>query len=386
MPFSEIASLGPPAPEQVEVCIFGPNFGEFIVVHLGNNRWFVVDSCEYPGTNQPVALHYLQQLGLDPAAVVERIIITHWHADHCKGISRVAASCPNAIIWLASALTTPEFVKFVKRLSKNKTTTAALRTAEFSKILDELLRRKSAGSPMFGVANQSSLMHRIPAGELAHGGELRLVALSPSPGDHLDFLTRIAALMPRTGKPKRSLGSPSPNEVSVASLVEIGDAVLLLGADLENSKPSSGWDAVVSANRVTKFGAKAGVYKVPHHGSMTGHNDDVWAEMIEPSSIAVLTPWRLGRGSLPQRAGVLAITAQTKNAYATSAEGGSRAKKRHESVQTFLRTNNIRVRSLDAPTGFVRLRKTQGQPWAIELFGAACRLDELVRRRQSARA
>jgi beta-lactamase superfamily II metal-dependent hydrolase len=382
MPFSEVTKIGPPAPDQIEVSIFGPNFGECIVVHFGSNRWLVIDSCEYPGiSGGPVALRYLGELGVIASAAIERIIITHWHSDHCKGVSQIAETCPHASIWLASALTTREFMTFVKRLSKNKTTTAALKTVEFSSILSEILKRKKAGLPTYGVASQNSLIQHAPASELAHGGAFKLVALSPSHGDHLDFLTRIAAQMPRAGKPKRSLGSPTPNEVSVASLLEIGDAAILLGADLENSKPSSGWDAVVAANRNSRFGAKAGVYKIPHHGSLTGHNADVWAEMLESSPIAVLSPWRLGRGRLPAPAGVKAITARTRNAYATSAEGGSRARKRHPSVQTFLRSNNIRVHSLEAPTGFVRLRKRRGEQWSIELFGAACRLGEFIRRR-----
>jgi hypothetical protein len=248
MPFSEVAKIGPPAPDQIEVSIFGPNFGECIIIHVGNNRWIVVDSCEYPGiVGGPVALRYLGELGINAAAAVERIIVTHWHSDHCAGISQIVATCPNASIWIASALTTREFMRFVKRLSKNKTTTAPLKTAEFSKIFDELLKRKKAGLPTYGVATQNSLIQHASASELAHGGALRIIALSPSHGDQLDFLTRIAAQMPRGGKPKRSLGSPTPNEVSVASLLEIGDAAILLGADLENSKPSSGWEAVVAA-------------------------------------------------------------------------------------------------------------------------------------------
>jgi hypothetical protein len=251
--------------------------------------------------------------------------------------------------------------------------------------LEELLRRKAAGLPTFGVASQNSLILQASASQLAHGAALKLIALSPSAGDYLDFLTRIAAQMPRAGKSKRSLGSPSPNEVSIASLLEIGDAAVLLGADLENSKPSSGWQAVIAANRNSAFGPKAGVYKIPHHGSMTGHNDDVWAEMLESNPIGVLTPWRRGRGRLPTRDGIKAITVHTRNAYATTFAGGGRPKKRHPSVQNFLRANNI-THSLDAPSGFIRLRKRQGDPWAIELFGAACALGELIRRRQSARA
>jgi hypothetical protein len=107
--------------------------------------------------------------------------------------------------------------------------------------------------------------------------------------------------------------------------------------------------------------------------------------MLETSPIAILSPWRLGRGRLLTREGVKAITALTTNAYATSAEGGSRARRRHPGVQTFLRSNNIRVYSLEAPTGFVRLRKRQSEQWSIELFGAACRMDEFIRRRGRAR-
>jgi beta-lactamase superfamily II metal-dependent hydrolase len=385
MPFSEVASKGPPAADEVEVIFFGPDFGECILVHVGSNRWFVIDSCEYPGISEPIAIHYLQQLGLTPG-VLERIVITHWHNDHCKGISRLAAAAPNASIWLASALTTPEFLKFVKRFSKNKTTAAPLKTSEFSNILDELLRRTAAGMPTFGVANQYSLMLQAAGSQLAHGAGLKLIALSPSAGDHLDFLTRLAAQMPRAGRAKRSLGSPSPNEVSVASLLEIGDAVLLLGADLENSKPSSGWQAVITANRNAPFGVKADVYKIPHHGSLTAHNNDVWGEMLRPSPVAVLTPWRRGRGRLPTKDGIKAISAHTRTAYATSFAGGGRPKRRHPSVQSFLRTNNIKVHSLDAQWGFVRLRKRQSNAWEIELFGAACVLGELIRRRQAAGA
>ena len=142
MSFSEVAKIGPPTSDQVEVSIFGPNFGECILIHFGNNRWFVIDSCTYPGIDEPVAKHYLGQLGLDAAAVIERILVTHWHGDHCKGVSQLAAACPSASIWLASALTSPEFLRFVKRLSKNKTTIAALKTTEFSNILDELFKRR----------------------------------------------------------------------------------------------------------------------------------------------------------------------------------------------------------------------------------------------------
>src|SRR5262249_5500474 len=64
MSFSEITSIGPPHPDQIEICIFGPNYGECIVRHLVGN-WVVLDSCLYTPTTEPVALAYLRALGID---------------------------------------------------------------------------------------------------------------------------------------------------------------------------------------------------------------------------------------------------------------------------------------------------------------------------------
>jgi Metallo-beta-lactamase superfamily len=304
MPFSEVTRIGPPAPDELEITVFGPSFGECIVVHFGSNRWFVVDSCLYPGIDGAVALSYLMALQLDVRSVVENILITHWHDDHCKGVSQLVEECPQAAVWIASTLTNIEFLRFVKRLSKNKALAAGTRTKEFSAVFDLLFRRRETGASNFGFASQRSVMHEAKGSQLNHGADFRLIALSPSHGDHLDFMTRLAELMPRARRQKGSLGSPSPNEISVAALMQVGEEAILLGADLENSKPGSGWDAVVSANRASPFGPKASVYKIPHHGSLTAHNVDIWSEMLGGDPIAVLTPWSRGRGRLPEQAGI----------------------------------------------------------------------------------
>jgi len=106
--------------------------------------------------------------------------------------------------------------------------------------------------------------------------------------------------------------------------------------------------------------------------------------MLEDSPTAVLTPWTLGRGRLPGKEEIKAITALTPNAFVSSPDATSRSRKRQVSVQAFLRANNPRVSSLSVPSGFVRLRKRGTQDWSVELFGSACRLGELVRRRRTA--
>jgi hypothetical protein len=306
-PFTEIRALGRPSDDEIELCLFGPGFGESILIHIGDNRWMVVDSCVYDGMSQPIALYYLDQLGLD-ATVIESVLITHWHSDHSRGASELVRSTPNAKIWIAQTLTTPEFLRFAMRMNKNKTTVAASKLKEFVAIINEIANRREAGLATFGFALQNLPLHQIDGGQLSHGGATKLTALSPSHGDHFDFLNRIAAMLPRAKQAKRSLGGPSPNEISVASLLEIGLNSILLGADLENAKTGSGWDAVLSANRSNRFGMPAQVYKVSHHGSLTAHNPAVWADMLTPDPIAILAPWQKGRGRLPDINGIKTIT------------------------------------------------------------------------------
>lgn len=49
----------PPAHDELEVSVFGPGYGEAIVIHLGENEWILIDSCIEPESKEPAAIHYL---------------------------------------------------------------------------------------------------------------------------------------------------------------------------------------------------------------------------------------------------------------------------------------------------------------------------------------
>jgi hypothetical protein len=381
--FSEIPKLGRPADDEIEICLFGPSFGECILIHIGNNRWIVVDSCIYEGTAQPIALYYLDKMGLGPS-VIENVLITHWHDDHSRGASAQVRSTPGARVWIAQTLTTPEFLRFALRMNKNKTAIAGPKLREFLAVIQQIRERRNAGETSFGFAAQNTLLNQASGKQFAHAEDVKFTALSPSHADQFGFLDRIADMLPRARQPKRSLGGPTPNEVSIASLLEIGSNSILLGADLENATPGSGWDAILSANRSSRFGARAHVYKIPHHGSLTAHNPQVWQEMLANDAIAILTPWRKGRGRLPDEDGIKAITKLSKDSFSSSRNGAGRPKNRNPAVQSYLRASNIQLRNLNASTGFIRMRKKPGADWQIELFGPACPLADLLRRRSRA--
>jgi Metallo-beta-lactamase superfamily len=222
MPFSEIAAVGPPHSDQIEICIFGPNYGECIVAHVGNGNWIVVDSCIHGDTKEPVALVYLRSIGINPATAIKVILATHWHDDHYRGFSQILSAAPAAHVWIASALTDREFLQFASRMGKNKTAVAGNKLSEFSKTIGEIRRRHEAGLPTFGFASAKTSMYRVGAGVSGHGFPCEILALSPSHGDMLNFMSRLAADMPRSRQTKRAVPSPQPNHLSMATMISVG--------------------------------------------------------------------------------------------------------------------------------------------------------------------
>ena len=94
------------APErsEIEVSLFGPGYGESIVLHLGENLWLIVDSCLDPLTGDPAPLTYLHHLHIDLATAVRWVVATHWHDDHIRGLGRIMHVCKAAEFVCSAAL------------------------------------------------------------------------------------------------------------------------------------------------------------------------------------------------------------------------------------------------------------------------------------------
>ncbi|HEY8127023.1 MAG TPA: hypothetical protein VIF88_16550, partial [Methylocystis sp.] len=145
----------------------------------------------------------------------------------------------------------------------------------------------------------------------------------------------------------------------------------------------AGWHGILSNHRQRAFGPQARLFKIAHHGSETAYNAEVWAELLAPSALSVLTPWIKGRGQLPTANGVKKILAHTKEAYTTSLEPSSRPRKdRPPAVKRQLRESGAKLKTISAEFGAVRFRMSDprsGQ-WRTELFGAASQLGEYLRK------
>jgi beta-lactamase superfamily II metal-dependent hydrolase len=278
-----------PASDEIEVSIFGPGVGECIVFHAGLDEWYIVDSCLNPDTKQPIALEYLQQLGVDYKTQVKGIFITHFHSDHVMGIAKLIEECVSSELFFSHALAElPAFMLACMHLESTSAISTPLSKtfAEFAKCIATLkahnrpFSRVNAGRTIF---NKTNPLVR------------KLICLSPSNVSVEMANAKLASLNDPASKLMPGISQcTTENLNAIAIHLSLGDVSVLLGSDLEEHHGNAevGWSAVISggyyeSNEIPK----SHVFKVPHHGSITGHHDQVWSDLLESKPVSVLTTY-----------------------------------------------------------------------------------------------
>jgi len=355
----------PPTAREFEVTLLGSRsgYGESIVLRVGEKSWAVVDS--FLDTNRvPVAMRYLETIGVDPAGSISFVVATHWHDDHIRGLANILESSPEAQFCCAAALTKKEFMTLVGALEGNPFSTAGSGLSELHKVFSLLGERGK--SPSLALPNRLVLRQNF-----CNQNFCKIWSLSPSDAEFKRFLQVIGREIRREDAPKKRLVSSDPNEIAVALWVDIGEFALLLGADLEKR----GWTEILQSKE--RPSGLASIIKIPHHGSKNADEPGVWHCMLQPKPIAVLAPWCRGRGVLPTSEDVKRILGRTPSAYATASHivREPQIHQENQIVTQTLRESGIAFRDLASLPGVVRLRRELDQgEWNIETFGNAGRL------------
>ena len=272
-------------------------------------------------------------------------------------------TCRDAAFSCAIAMLEEDFLARVAALERSPATRYGSGTRELYKVSSLLAERSS--NPVYAISNRL----------LFNEGDCEVWALSPTDALFDVFLQQIDSTLPKEGEAKRRIPAVTPNHLAVALWVKVGGTAILLGADLEKS----GWVSILGTwKEETEL---ASVFKVAHHGSEDAHDDRIWQRMLLSEPIAVLTPWRLGGHELPDDSDVRRILSFTTKAYATAKKRdtiGRPKVHRINVVEKTIRESGIRIRSLDASPGIVRLRKktNRQESWSIERFGSACALSD----------
>lgn len=351
----------PPSANEIEITVLGPGYGESVVAHLGNGEWLIVDSCvDSSDSQKPVApLLYLSKLGVQVDQAVKYIVVSHWDDDHIKGISEVVEACKNADFICSEVFPNEKFTCFVEAISVGELKTDGGNVKNIRKVL-RLLKERNKPIKKAGPAR------RLCSNPV-------ITCWSPSDFEQQEFLKHLAQMHPNAKEAFRKAIPIDSNLTSVVLTIEWPDISVLLGADMESSSNNlCGWSAVVS--EALKIGvAPADLVKIPHHGSITGHDDLMWNHLLNDKPVSVITPF--GKGTYatrpPTRNDISRIRLKSRKMYITARHAEPNLPKMELAVQRSLREGAITLTTKKIPMGIVRHRRVLGGEWGCELFGAA---------------
>ncbi|QDH63636.1 MBL fold metallo-hydrolase [Pseudomonas azotoformans] len=339
--------LHKPADAELEVSLFGPGTGECIVAHLGNDKWMIVDSCTAPN-RKPVALEYLASINVSLDDVV-LVVVSHFHDDHIRGIGEVIDQCKNAKVCISGALTEKEMIAFAMAHSPGDifVDLASPSTHELAKVLAMI--DIEGGKRSYTLVSEDKILHRQ--------GSAEVVALSPSDRAVVQAKLNFDTLIADAAIKFRKLANkPAPNLCAIALHICNGVDTILLGSDLEVSGNSHlGWEPVLlSKARPTSLAA---VFKVSHHGSVTGHSDEVVRTMLKPKPISILTT--MNSSYLPRAADVERIRAYSSAVYMTT-QRMERLTSRARAVDEVFKEVVKKRRVINNSVGHVQVRMLNG--------------------------
>lgn len=357
--------LTPPGDREIEVSVVGRGYGECVIVHAGCGEWLIVDSCvEERGSPNSYATKYLDQIGVSPDSV-RWLLASHWHDDHVAGFTDLVDRCAAARVYFSEAMRSEEFVALALVDVDEPAGALSSGIAEMRKVLRRL--KASERKPEQARADQ-----RLHA-DTVNAHDREIWALSPSNAASLNAKASFAQDRVDTLPDRRRISAPSPNESSVALLIWVGDAVCLLGADLQTTTAADrGWEAVLaSEGRPRK---PASIYKVAHHGAPNGDTPQIWEELLERDVVAALTPYGAGVHPRPDDDDVRRICARTADAYLAGPRTVRRTKA-SAPVEKMRRRAGTKAVISERPMGHVRARFLLDQPgWTVSLHGEAQKL------------
>lgn len=333
-----------------EISIFGPGIGECIVLHIGQGRWFVIDSCLCPKTKQPIALQYLKDIGVDASTQVVGILISHWHSDHIQGASLLLESCQNAKLFHSLALISKEALCLVSLYKKDVFADIDKDVREFSEIVQYLRKTKDRNRLVPVKSRHTFFDNRndIP---------VRLVAVSPSDVAVTQSIAKLAELKPKQGDSRlRNVVPESANLNAIALHFSFGNFSALLGSDLEETGNSqTGWSAIFSDNIINELSLpSASLFKVSHHGSDTGHHDKIWTELLVKNPLSLTTPFT--RCNLPTADNIMRLQKLSSEFLITRDPRSNKRVKRDSMVERELRAIVKERKTINDKMGHIQIR------------------------------
>lgn len=349
----------------------GGGYGESIVVHIGNGKWIIIDSCTNPKTKKSLPLEYLTKIGVNLSIDIKMILCTHWHDDHLKGLSQLLIECKSAEFCMAEVTDRKKFLQMVSldALKFNEEPISDSSTYEFNKCLE--IAKINGNRIVFAKSNcvldKTKLIDTLFS---------ETFALSPSDHTIECFMNEISTLITEFGSQNKKIPINKPNAKSVAIYLKLGKHAVLLGSDLELSKDDKeGWLNILNHNKV--IDKPASLLKIAHHGSLNGYSERIFSELMDEKPVTKLTPWNK-KDKLPQAEMIAKYRNHSSAIYITSPiKLTNKAKKRERDIEKLIAKFNINLMQVPFELGIVRNRIDLNDSiakWKTDLFDSAFKI------------
>ena len=263
---------------------------------------------------------------------------------------------------MSNIFTKSEFISFLNAHNKSHPTDKlSSGSSELVKALKIVAERKN---PVITAQPDRRLV------KIDSTPSIEIWSLSPSDACLERFMKYVAASMPQKGATKTRAPAIRANETAVALLIKVGEHAVLLGADLEETH--KGWSAILaSSGRPTE---KSSLFKVPHHGSETGHHSDVWEKMLTQNPVAILTPYNRS-SKLPTPTDITRINSYSNRVFTTQSLQRPHKVARPAHVEKMIKETVVSLERISKSTGHIRAHlSSETSDWVVELNHGACAL------------
>jgi len=313
--------------DQIEASLFGPGYGESLVLHIGNDQWVIVDSCIDTNSEDIAPLRYLNELGVC-LSNVKHIIASHWHDDHTRGLHKVVQACKNAHFWCPAPMTKQEFLYYAKLYQKPQTRLPTGGTTEIYNVF-KLIRERSQP------------IHRILPNQLIlKNNYCSLFTLSPTSQRFEEFLQMFSELAQKDDYVRAP--QIKPNSLSVSLWASFDSHGALFGGDVEEQN-NKGWHQIL--HEQTCIDGSASLFKIPHHGSNNAHKEEVWSNICSSNVTSILSPFSQGKKKLPSPKDVDRICKKSYQSFATSSPSRKTKAKFNSVTEKEFKAWGIKVQS-----------------------------------------
>ncbi len=361
-----------PDQNEFEFSLFGPRYGESAVIHYGSGHWMIVDSC-LADSGQPAALEYLSSINVDFEKNVRAVCCTHFDEDHIRGLAEILRQCPESKFIVSQALQKKEFQE-VLRLGKGLNNSRRTGLRELRSCIEIVKTRPAPFNALMpAIANKRVFTEWVDDKNKSSPPLVAVDALAPSEMQVEKCLQQLAAA---DDDPVKLASEFKRNDLSTVLLIATPEVSVLHGGDLEsNTTIGTGWEALL--DDPNRGATRSPFYKIAHHGSHSGDHDRIWTDLLDPTAISALAPFRKGRHRIPTADDVKRMTGKRRDIFSTSQNSRKRKRATDQTVRTTLRESEVKLYDAAGQPGQVRIRCSPGKAPKVDLFGDACRIQNI---------